>query len=194
MEEVWKDIQLGNSKYKISNLGNIYSYFAKRNMSKNKDRRGYLYISTTNKKYKIHRLVAQAFIPNPNNYPIINHKDNNPSNNKVDNLEWCTYKYNIDYCIKSGRFEEAKKKISKACKEKKAYIKNLKIASEKNKKAIFQYDLNGNFIKEWDCSATVEKELGLFATSIIKVCKNKGKTCGNFIWRYKEDKNVKGDF
>lgn len=46
---------------------------------------------------RVHRIVAMAFLDNPNNYPIINHKDENPSNNHVDNLEWCTYKYNTNY-------------------------------------------------------------------------------------------------
>ena len=63
----------------------------------------------------VHRLVAQAFIPNPNNYPIINHKDCNGRNNDVRNLEWCTYKYNNEY---NGRIDKCRDKISKTLLEK----------------------------------------------------------------------------
>lgn len=57
----------------------------------------------------IHRLVAQAFIPNPDNLPCVNHKDENPNNNNVDNLEWCTQKYNCNYGTRVDRIMETKK-------------------------------------------------------------------------------------
>lgn len=100
MKEIWKDIKDYEGKYKVSNLGNVKSVKKNKNcylsnskcykrvlLSKNGDKKG----------YAVHRLVAQAFIPNPNNYPCVNHIDCDGSNNKVDNLEWVSYKENNNY-------------------------------------------------------------------------------------------------
>ena len=102
MEEIWKDIKEYEGLYKISNIGNVYSVKRKKVMSPRYNKaRGYLdVLLTRNKKRKrfyIHRLVAKEFILNPNNYPIINHKDENKLNNNMENLEWCTVKYNNNY-------------------------------------------------------------------------------------------------
>ena len=67
------------------------------------------------KNFKVHRLVAEAFIPNPNNYPEINHIDSNPLNNKVDNLEWCNHKYNIRYSIEEGNQTRRINTIDREC-------------------------------------------------------------------------------
>ena len=113
MTEEWRDIEGWEGLYQISNLGRVYSC-ANRNYKKLTIRKtGYVVVSlicrskNMRKQYKVHRLVAQAFIPNPNNLPCINHKDENKENNRVDNLEWCTNKYNSNY----GHCRE---KISKA--------------------------------------------------------------------------------
>ena len=100
MEEVWKSI-FDYSNYKISNLGRIRSLKKYKILKQSTNRFGYKSVSLhkfgTSKTFAIHRLVAKAFIPNPNNYPCVNHKDENPSNNCVSNLEWCTYQYNSIY-------------------------------------------------------------------------------------------------
>lgn len=100
MKEIWKDIKNYEGLYKISNLGNVKSLKTNKNLYYSKSR-NYLRVSLNKngirKGYFIHRLVAQAFIPNPNNYPCVNHKDCNGNNNKVNNLEWCTYKQNNSY-------------------------------------------------------------------------------------------------
>lgn len=111
MEEVWKDIEGYEGLYKISNYGNVKSYKIYKEgrlMKPMKDKDGYLQIGIRDKNgnrkfYRIHRLVAQAFIPNPENYSEINHKDCDPSNNAVDNLEWCTIEYNSKYRFSHGR-------------------------------------------------------------------------------------------
>jgi hypothetical protein len=103
MYEIWKDIKEYEGKYQVSNLGNVRSLnYNKTNTVKllktytNKNK--YVYVTLgQNNTYRVHRLVAEAFIPNPDNLPYINHKDENPSNNHVDNLEWCTQKYNVNY-------------------------------------------------------------------------------------------------
>ena len=130
MKEIWKDVKGYEGLYQVSNLGNVKSLdrvvehekgnLTKRNLKgdilKIRTIHGYAYITLSKdnklKSYRVHRLVAQAFIPNPNNYPTVNHKDENRLNNRVDNLEWCTQKYNNDY---SGTREKAvnanKKKV-----------------------------------------------------------------------------------
>jgi len=117
MKEIWKPVLGFEEYFEISNLGNLKRKLMYQRNWKNekvkviKDRimkptmdRGYLKIilSINGKRYLryIHRLVAEAFIPNPNNYKEVNHKDSNPSNNCVDNLEWCDRKYNISYMVK----------------------------------------------------------------------------------------------
>ena len=112
MIEVFRDIPGYEGLYQVSNLGNVKSLGNgdnKNNVGKErmlklqKDKDGYLtvFLSIHNYKrlHKVHRLVALAFLPNPNNYPQINHKDKNKSNNNVDNLEWCTAQYNVDYSV-----------------------------------------------------------------------------------------------
>ena len=113
MIEEWRDIKGYEGLYQVSNTGKIKrlhstvlgkdgkTYIAQERILANRYNKGYASVQLSkygkSKQLRVHRLVAQAFIPNPNNYPIINHKDENPSNNNIDNLEWCTPKYNTNY-------------------------------------------------------------------------------------------------
>lgn len=122
MQEIWKDIPDFERYYQASNLGNIRSITRKAKVKiLNNDFRtvkgqlispaitkdGYLKVSLSknHKRYyfRVHRLIAKTFIPNLNNYPEINHKDENKLNNNVDNLEWCTSKYNCNYGTRNKR-------------------------------------------------------------------------------------------
>ena len=100
MEEVWKSI-FDYPNYQVSNLGRIRSLKRYKILKQFNRPLGYKGIHLNKfgkaKTFAVHRLVAEAFIPNPNKYPCVNHKDENPSNNCVSNLEWCTYQYNNTY-------------------------------------------------------------------------------------------------
>ena len=118
MKEIWKPVKDFEKYYMISNKGNLKSiikrqyYFKDKKIIETKEEkylkltndRGYekIILSLNGKRYLkyIHRLVAEAFIPNPNNYKEVNHIDSDPSNNCVENLEWCDRKYNLNYMIK----------------------------------------------------------------------------------------------
>lgn len=114
MKEIWKNIMDFNG-YQVSNLGRIRSLKTYK-VLKQKTNKGYK-SSCLFKCGKIyyrytHRLVAEAFIPNPKNLPCINHKDENPSNNCVNNLEWCDYAYNVNYGTGINRMLETRRKNS----------------------------------------------------------------------------------
>ena len=176
IEEIWKDIP--NYKgYQVSNLGRVKSLPKKtNNQFSNKEiilkpirqKTGYYNVNISGKIFGIHRLVALTFIDNLNNLPQVNHKDGNKSNNCVDNLEWCTASQNIKHAYKIGL--------------KKATNNHLK-------KKINQYDLNNNFIKEWESTKEIEKILKISHSAISMCCKKKKhyNTAGGYIWRYKDE-------
>ena len=119
----------------------------------------------------VHRLVAQAFIPNPENRPQVNHIDGDKHNNRVDNLEWNSVKENQIHAWKTG-LKEKTRKVS---------------AKEKSKKTL-QYDLQGNLIKEWSSVIEASKELNINKGTIANCCRGEKhyNTAGGYIWRYKE--------
>lgn len=152
MDEIWKDIEGYKGLYQVSNTGQVrslnYLHTGEvKPLKQDTNKKGYKLVSLSKngkkKKYLVHRLVAIAFIPNPNDLPIINHKDENPSNNNVNNLEWCTSEYNNNYGTRTKRAseskkgnslsEETKKKISESLKGKHHSEKTKKKISESNK-------------------------------------------------------------
>lgn len=206
MEEIWRDIPGYEGKYQVSNTGEVKS-LNYRGSGKTKllkqhcDSKGYkhvsLYKNGKKKVYSVHRLVAMTFIPNPNNLPIINHKDENPSNNNVNNLEGCTYEYNLNYgtrnerasesmCGENNPFygkhfsEEHKKKMSEAKKGK----------DNPKAKSILMYDREGNFIKRFDCIADTNEYFGKdrSSSSINKCLSGRTKTAYGYVFRYAEKK------
>ena len=170
-KEIWKNIE-DYPDYMISNLGRVKSLeriiircdnkiqtIKEKILKPSKDYKGYYNIILSNTKrkgFKIHRLVAIAFLPNPNNLPQVNHRNEDKTDNRVENLEWCTNTYNINYGTRT----------------------------EKTQKPVLQFTLDGEFIRKWDSAKDVERELGFNSSDLSKCCKGKKKSVGGFKWRY----------
>lgn len=116
---------------------------------------------------KLHRFIAELFIPNPNNLPEVNHKDEDGSNNNVDNLEWCTRKYNCNYGTKNQRCAE-------------------KMTNGKTSKKIYQYDLDGEFINEWPSMSEVHRKLKIGVGVLTHCCIGENHTGGGYQWRWEK--------
>ena len=166
-DEIWKEIP--NIKgYEVSDLGRVKSKKTGKICSQQITPSGYYHIALFlgNKKqktYRVHRLVASAFIPNPNNYNIINHINGNKLDNRPCNLEWCSQKHNANHAYKMG-------------------LRN----NNYLKKKIAQYDLEGNLIKIWNSQEEIEKTLGFAQSGISCCCRGINKTARNYKWKYYE--------
>lgn len=202
--EIWKDVEGYEGLYQVSNFGRVkslnYRGLGKEKVLKQgKHKQGYLlvhlYKDNKQKTSTVHKLVALAFLENPYNFPQVNHKDENKENNKVENLEFCSARYNINYGTRSERVSEKRKgfrftkeaiqKMSDSHKGKKLPIEVVNKIREKNSKTVIQYSLDGTFIKEWKSVIQASRELKISQGHISECCNNKRKSSGGFIWRYK---------
>ena len=176
MEEIWSPIDGYAGKYEVSSFGRINSILAFKNFTRESfsfgsvEPHGYRIITLTSngakRTFYVHRLVALAFIPNPNNLPCINHIDENKGNNHIENLEWCTYKYNSNYGT---------------CRER---------SSAKRRMEICCFTENGTLVKTYNSmSEAVEKE-GVDWSSLSGCCKGKFTSCKNKIWLLKKDMHL----
>lgn len=175
--EIWKTLKI-NNKYLISNKGRVKS-LCYRNSNKEKILscygKNYKIVKLTKnnerKDYYIHRLVAEAFIDNPNNYPCINHINGDKRDNRVENLEWCTYQHNIKEAFKLG------------------LSKNKRGSGNGRSVEVNQYTLENKFIRKWESMRLAETTLKI--KHINECCKNKRKTAGGYIWRLaKQDEQM----
>jgi len=180
MREVWKDIAISNGAYQISSLGRVKSVGRKalnsarsvseRILKTRINKQGYectsLQIDGKRKIIKIHREVAKAFLDNPCGYLEVNHKDENKTNNFVDNLEWCDRAYNANYGT--------------------AIKRSVKNRYKNHFLEIDQYTTDGLFVKRWKCPAAIEKasQKTMKATNIIACCRGRFQTSYGYIWRY----------
>ena len=174
-KEIWKDIPGYEGLYQVSSLGRVKSLVRKGKkqeiiLRQSENGWGYLQVRLTknsiSKTYKVHRLVAQAFIPNPQNYRCIDHINTIRTDNRVENLRWVSHKENSANPITKERVTSA-------------VIKRVG-------KIVMQYDIQGNLIKTWDTPAQAAKTLGICDGPIRKCCLGKESTYKGFIWKYKE--------
>ena len=148
-----RDIKNYEGLYAVTSCGKVWSYKRQKFLKPASDKKGYfkvvLYKNGKCKNYKIHRLVAEAYIPNPDNLPQVDHIDNDKTHNYINNLQWITNRNNV----RKGR-----------------------------NKPILQYDLNGNFIREWECANDVGREV---QSHICACAKGKLSTAYGYKWKYK---------
>lgn len=178
MNEIWRDIKGYEGLYQVSNLGNVKSLkrvvphkvngsrtIPEKILKLSSDGSGYLYVSLSKdgkkKNPKVHRLVAESFIPNPNNLPQVNHIDEDKSNNRVDNLEWITSLDNLNHSnvIEKGNSSRRKKVIQKS--------------------------FDGRVIAIYTSMTEAVKEIGVSNHSLISMCcSGKRKSAYNYLWEY----------
>lgn len=162
MLEIWRDIKGYEGLYEVSNFGRVYGIESRKIVHPYLNNRGYLkvdlYKGGKRKKVFVHRCVADAFIPNPSNYPEVNHKDEDKTNNIVFNLEFCDRKYNINY----GKGHER--------------------VTEKVRKSVFCIELS----KEYKSITDASQATGICLQSISMCCRGKYKTAGGYHWRFQQ--------
>ena len=137
-----------------------------REIKQSKDAYGYLVFEFNKKTIRSHRFVAMCFIPNPNNLPEINHKNEIKTDNRVENLEWCDRKYNINYGCRTN-------KAAKSC-----------ISHPSFSRPVIQFTKSGNIIAKYPSGREAERQTGVDASSISSCCKGKLKTAGGCVWRH----------
>ncbi len=171
--EEWRDIAGFEGAYQISNMGRVKSLRRQTHKSvailnPGQIKRGYLFVmlyaNGIRQQMLVHRLVAQEFIPNPNNLPFVNHKDENSQNNCAENLEWCDYLYNANYGTRNAR-------VSKSISH-----------------PVSQFSKSGEFIKTFPSMIEAARECGINHTNLVRAANGDRKTCGGYVWRKVEHK------
>lgn len=175
--EIWKEVADFPEKYEISSLGRIknkITNYIYKNTNKNGDYfRFCLYDKNKKRTCLIHREVAKAFIPNPNNLPCVNHKDLNKQNNNVENLEWCTVAYNTKHAIFNG--VDVMKGFN-------GYNKNKFFKKYGN---LYQYDKNMQLVNIYENLNDAYEKTGICKRNILQCINHQEgrKQAGGYIWR-----------
>ena len=184
MTEIWKDIKGYEGRYQVSNLGNVLSlHYHKTKIAKNlvlkPTKLGYLTVNLMDdtgfvKAKKVHRLVAEAFIPNPERKPQVNHLSGDKTDNRVENLEWCTMSENMKHRCNVLNIKPPKNGLGKFGK------------LNGWSRSVLQIK-NGIVIREYDCLAEAERATGISYSNISTVCGKKKwhKSAGGYQWEYK---------
>lgn len=202
--EIWKDVKGYEGYYQVSNMGRVKSMRVLKTPKNGAICRKNSFLSTKAthdnryiivalcrdgeiKPTPVHRLVAEAFIPNPNNLPFVNHKDENPQNNHVDNLEWCTHEYNLRYSLELHGMKKPRKHQAQESKPRKRPKSELV--------PLCAYTLSGEFVGRFDSVWEAIEKLGIESNSprgarsnIRMCCKGKSRNAFGYRWRYADSK------
>lgn len=150
----------GYENYEVTTTGEVFNIKTGRVLKAGKNTNGYLQVQLCKngkrKAFLVHRLVAEAFIPNPQNLPCINHKDETPLNNCMNNLEWCSYEYNNNYGTRT----------------------------EKTAKIVLQLRKDGSLVRVWPSIHEVQRQFGFNCSHISQCCRGKRHTAYGFRWSY----------
>lgn len=172
--------------YEVSDKGNVRSLFRyKKQLKPSKGNNGYLSVELfkgkQRKRASIHRLVATAFISNPQNLPQVNHKDENKHNNCVENLEWCSAKYNMVYGTAMSR------RIANTDYSSPRYLENARKNGATQSKPVLQFSKDGILLNRYSSGKEAYRKTGLSHSHILECCAGKRyKTVGGYIWKYDE--------
>jgi hypothetical protein len=176
-KEVWREVDGYNGRYLVSSYGRVATIRKTtcKILRQLVDKFGYAYISLTKndkcKVVKVHRLVALAFIPNPENKPQVNHINSIKTDNRIENLEWCTAIENIRHAVEAGRFIGRKKG-------------NIKSGALNHRSKSVEMMQNGMVMKKYGCISEATMELSIDRASISKCCSGHRRKAGGFEWRY----------
>lgn len=181
--EVWKPIPNYEGFYEVSNIGRVRSLYRYKKILHPSDTNGYrtveLWKGKKRKRIGVHRLVAMAFIDNPDNKPFVNHKDETRDNNSVDNLEWATHLENCRYgtaiARRTAHLDYSKRHINNA---------GQILACSK---PIIQYDKNGNYIREWKSATECSKKTGFSISGIRSVVRGKRNSIFGYVFKERSD-------
>ena len=167
--QVWKDVVGYEGLYLVSDEGFVIGVKSKKKLRVSPTYNGYhrvkLYRNAQGKTMMVHRIVASAFIPNPENKDQVNHKDGNKANNALTNLEWVTQEENQKHAYLNG-------------------LSNIEPANNATRKKVIQRDMNGCVIKVWRSISEASRALGLQISNISHCCSNKIKSTGGYKWSF----------
>lgn len=179
MDEIWKDVKGYEGLYQVSNLGRVKRLDKNRIIKGGAYPNGYLFVvlckNNNPKGHMVHRLVAQAFIPNLDNKPEIDHINTIKSDNRVSNLKWATRKENTLNPLTVKHRIEAH-----------SWMKDRKGKNHIQSKEIIQLNLNGEVVREWESIGEAERHTGFNHANIVTCLKGKQKTSYGYLWKYKE--------